>query len=355
MGSAEKIKCVIWDLDNTVWEGVLSESAEVVVKPCITRVIETLDQRGILHSISSKNNIDDAMAQLARVGLEAYFLYPQIHWGAKSHAIAEIQRRLNIGMDALLFIDDQAFERDEVKAAHPEITCWDAAEYLRLLKDERLQPRFIARDAAQRRILYQQAAQRERDEAAYEGPPASFLSTLGMSLTLHEADEVDLQRAEELTVRTNQLNATGITYDYDELNQLRQSSSHRLLMAEFEDCYGSYGKIGLVVLKQGSEHWVIELILVSCRVLSRGVGTILLTTILQEAVKRNKTVFAQFRDTGRNKMMKLALRFAGFTVSEQDATGVDWYRYTQNSPQAIPDYVTVHIDDLAFGLIEEKA
>lgn len=104
-----------------------------------------------------------------------------------------------------------------------------------------------------------------------------------MKFTIYPAQEEDLQRAEELTVRTNQLNATGRTFSYEELDMLRKSPHHRLLVCQLEDKYGDYGKIGLALIHMLDTHWKLEMLLMSCRVVSRGVGTVLLSCILQEA------------------------------------------------------------------------
>src|SRR5678815_3970601 len=114
----KEVKCVVWDLDNTIWNGTLLESDVVRLKPKVADVIRELDSRGILQSIASKNNYEDAMTKLSELAIEQYFLYPEIHWNPKSESISNIQRNMNIGIDTILFIDDQPFERDEVSSSH---------------------------------------------------------------------------------------------------------------------------------------------------------------------------------------------------------------------------------------------
>ena len=86
--SGESIKCVVWDLDNTLWSGVLLESETVALKPQVASIIETLDRRGILHSIASRNDHHMAMQQLSELGIDRYFLYPQINWNSKAASIS---------------------------------------------------------------------------------------------------------------------------------------------------------------------------------------------------------------------------------------------------------------------------
>jgi len=308
---------VVWDLDNTLWEGVLLEGDKICLKPGILDIMNTLDSRGILLSIASKNNYEETMARLTDFGIAHYFLYPQIGWNAKSISIANIQKSLNIGMDTFLFIDDQIFERDEVKAVHPEVTVFDAADYRELLAMPRLNPKLITEDSSRRRLMYIEEQKRQSDEQSYQGTPVEFLASLDMVFNISKACEADLLRAEELTVRTNQLNSTGIQYSYDELKALLDSPHHHLWICELTDKYGSYGKIGLVLVEIKENAWVIRLLLMSCRVVSRGVGTVLLSVLMNEAKAAGKVLQADFRRTDRNRQMLMTYQFANFKERER--------------------------------------
>ena len=100
--------------------------------------------------------------------------------------------------------------------------------------------------------MYQSQLAREEIESEFEGTSEQFLASLGMTFTIAPARREDLQRAEELTIRTNQLNATGRTYSYDELDALRESPDHLLLVASLTDRFGSYGKIGVALVEKGA-------------------------------------------------------------------------------------------------------
>ncbi|OYD09088.1 HAD-IIIC family phosphatase [Paludifilum halophilum] len=337
----KEFKCVIWDLDDTLWDGTLMESDRVVLKESVREILEELDSRGILLSIASRNNYEDAMHKLQEFGIDHFFLYPEINWNAKSSTVGKIQKKLNIGMDTILFIDDQEFERDEVQSAHPEITCMDAGEYLKLLDDSRLQPQFITEDSKRRRLMYLEESQRKKDEEAFDGPSDAFLATLNMKFIISEAREEDLKRAEELTVRTNQLNATGRTYDYEELDAFRQSDNYRLLVCELVDKYGSYGKIGLALIEKTRTHWHLRLLLMSCRVMSRGVGTVFLSYIMQEAKGKSKKLLADFKRTDRNRMMYVTYRFANFQEVSADETGQILFENDLSRIQPFPPHIEV--------------
>lgn len=313
----QSIKCVVWDLDNTVWDGILLEDGEVTLRPHVVHILKTLDERGILHSIASRNDHGAAMAKLKEFGIDEYFLYPQINWNSKAASVSQIAKDINIGLDAVAFVDDQPFEREEVAFTHDKVLCVDSALLEDFLDHPALNPRFITDDSKQRRRMYMADIERDRVEADYVGPKEEFLATLGMVFTIAPCREEDLKRAEELTVRTNQLNTTGYTYSYEELDELRRSPRHKLLISSLDDKHGTYGKIGLTLIELGEEVWTVKLLLMSCRVMSKGVGTIMIHHVLRMAKQAGVRLRAEFVSNDRNRQMLITYRFAGFKEMEK--------------------------------------
>jgi FkbH-like protein len=308
----QSIKCVVWDLDNTVWDGILLEDTQVTLRPHVVEILKTLDARGILHSIASRNDHATAMAKLKEFGIDEYFLYPQINWNSKGSSVGQIAQDINIGLDTIAFIDDQPFEREEVAFTHDKVLCIDSAELDDLLDRPEFNPRFITEDSRLRRHMYMADIRRNREEAEFVGPTDEFLSTLNMVFTIAKAKEEDLKRAEELTVRTHQLNTTGYTYSYEELDAFSASPDHILLISSLEDRHGTYGKIGLTLIEKGPEAWTVKLLLMSCRVMSKGVGMIMIHHILRMAKEAGVKLRAEFLSTDRNRQMLITYRFAGF-------------------------------------------
>ena len=311
------VKCVVWDLDNTIWDGILLEDSEVRLRPAIPHILKTLDERGILQSIASRNDHAAAVAKLRELGLDEYFLYPQINWSSKAASVAQIAKDLNLALDAFAFVDDQPFEREEVAFSHPGVLCVDSADLESLLDRPEFNPRFITEDSRLRRRMYQADIRRNSEEAEFVGPKEDFLATLGMIFTIAPCREEDLKRAEELTVRTHQLNTTGYTYSYEELDALRRSPRHELLIASLEDRHGAYGKIGLSLVEKGPEIWTVKLLLMSCRVMSKGVGTIMIQQLLRRAKEAGVKLRAEFVSNDRNRQMLITYRFAGFKQVEK--------------------------------------
>jgi len=339
-GNSKTVKCIVWDLDETLWDGVLLEG-EVALRPEAAAAIKALDERGILHSVASKNDRALAMEQIAAFGLTDYFLCPQISWDPKSRAVERIAERLNIGIDSLAFIDDQPFEREEVRFAHPQVRCLDSRVDLEGLIDRpEMKPRFATEDQKRRRLMYQEDFSRQAAEESFEGTAEAFLASLGMQLRIAPAVDDDLQRAEELTQRTHQLNSTGYTYDYDELAALQRSPDHLLLVAQLHDKFGDYGKIGLALVENGSDCWTLKLLLMSCRVMTRGVGSALLCDIMRRAKAAGARLQAEFLETQRNRPMKITFRFAGFKPAGQRGDLVLFERDLAEIPP-LPGYMDV--------------
>jgi FkbH-like protein len=336
----ETVKCVIWDLDNTVWHGTLSENDVLQLRPDIQQIMQTLDSWGIVQSVASKNDAPEAMAKLTEYGLADYFLYPQINWGPKSASVKAISSKLNIGLDALVFIDDQAFERDEVTFEYPQVRCFDVTVLDDLLTLNTFRPRFITSESAGRRQLYLADEQRNQ-EAQRVGNNQQFLAQLGLRFLIAKATTADLQRVEELTVRTNQLNSTGYTYSYAELEQLLHSPRHQVLVCELTDRYGSYGKIGVALLEHVGDDWFIRLLLMSCRVMARGVGTVLLHYLIKQAKANGKELYAPFYHTDRNRVMYITYKFAGFETVEQQPDGGELLVYQGPHAPAYPPAIQV--------------
>ena len=119
---APKVKCVAWDLDNTLWEGILVESdpSRIYIKSDVIRLIKSFDVRGIIQTIVSKNDHDLALKVLKQNKISDYFIYPAINWGQKSKNLSTIAKNINIDLNTFALIDDSEFERFEVKNSLPQ-------------------------------------------------------------------------------------------------------------------------------------------------------------------------------------------------------------------------------------------
>ncbi|MFC3745655.1 HAD-IIIC family phosphatase [Paenibacillus sp. GCM10012306] len=339
------LKLVVWDLDDTLWDGIISQDTNVTLNKQIPEIIRTLDSRGILQSVSSKNDYEPAMEMLKHFGLAEYFIYPQINWEPKHANIKYIIEQINIGEDTVAFIDDQEFERGEVKHYLPQVTCIAASEISGLLDRKDLNPQFITADSSLRRQMYQNDIVRKQAESEFQGDSTEFLKTLQMAVTISEAQESDLQRAEELTVRTHQLNSTGYTYSHEELKALLNDDSYKVLVVDLNDVYGGYGTIGLALLQCDEEKWIIKLLITSCRVISRGIGTMLLGYIINLALALDKTVYAEFIKTNRNRIMEITYSIMQFNLVKE-LESKQLLKYEGTGKVQLPEYIRINEQEI---------
>jgi len=305
-----RVKAVIWDLDGTVWDGILGEGMTPVPRPAVVDIIRELDDRGVLQSIASRNS-DEALDALAGFQLAEYFLHPQLGAGAKSAAVARICDLLGVATDATVFVDDEPYERAEVSHAHPDLVCLDAAEAPSLLARADLV--IDAGTRLPRRRLHLEELQRRAAEA--EAGPAmtseQFLETLDMRLALRRVSPADLPRVHELMERTHQLTTIGDAIAADELAAACRSPDHLALVAALTDRFGAYGTIGFALIHAG-ERWTLRALMISCRVRDRGIGSAVLACAQRGAVRRGKPLRAHFVRTPRNRIMYVTLKLAGF-------------------------------------------
>ena len=244
-------KCVVWDLDHTLWSGVLIEDGAegIRLRPGVCDIITELDRRGILQSIASKNNRDDVLPVLEKLGLLEYFLHPQIHWQPKSRSIGAIAQGLNIGVDTLLFIDDQEFEREEVSSAWPQVRVVDAGDYRNLLaRPDCNVP--VSDESRSRRLMYRQEDQRTALQEAHSGDYIAFLKESGIQVEWAPLQEGNLQRVYELAQRTNQMNFSGNRYSMEQLRAVAGDASLDTFVLRCRDRFGSYGIVGFSVVER---------------------------------------------------------------------------------------------------------
>ncbi len=346
-----QVKCLVWDLDNTLWEGTLSEGGGQALRPGVAEALAELDRRGVLLSVASKNEPGPAMENLARLGVADYFLCPQISWDDKGAAMGRIAQLLNLKPEALALIDDSPFERDAVAHLWPQMTLYPHTAVDKLLSLPELTPRFVTETSARRRAMYQADLRRREAKAEFVGTDEGFLESLGIQVTVAPVTEEDLQRVEELTVRTHQLNSTGYTYSYEELAALAQDPGHLFLVCSLRDKYGDSGKVGLLLAGLEGDVMRLKLLIVSCRVMSYGVGGALLNYAVRLAARLGKRLVADFLPTEHNRVMYITYKFVGFEEAEGEGPGL-LLEYRGDGAPALPGYLSW--DDSAVSLPTDK-
>lgn len=335
---AATVKCVVWDLDNTLWDGTLVETEDpdsLTLKPGVRELMEELDHRGIIQSVASKNERDAAMAVLEQLGIAEYFLYPQIHWNPKSDSMEQITKSLNIGIDALAFIDDTAFERQQVQSVWQQVRTYDAVEIGDLLR----RPEFdvpVTVESCNRRAMYRAEEQRNTLMTAGHTDIVDFLKKCNLKLHIFKPTTEDEKlRCYELIVRTNQLNMSGKKYTAGEFEEVLARPEHRNFAFSCADDFGEYGIVGFGQYRIAGENLVFTEFAMSCRVAGKFVESALFAHLL----KAENCTVGKFEvvKTKKNILLRNTLEQIGFGKAAELAENIQ-YSFTdelQNSDLVI--------------------
>lgn len=310
----KKAKCVIWDLDNTLWDGVLVEHGVDGVKPRehVFEVIRELDRRGIINAIASKNHFELAEEALRKFGMWEYFCFPQISWGPKSEAVRAIQKSMNVGINTFLFVDDQPFERAEVEAVHPEVEILTDEEGARLIDHDRCDV-VVTDESRKRRSFYQQQMLREQAAPDSGEDYAAFLRSCEIVLEIEPLVPDLLDRAHELVQRTNQMNFSGHRYSRAQLEVLANDPDKECWVMRCTDRFGDYGIIGFGVVDRPA--WCLEDLMFSCRIQSKRIEHHFIAHLAEKARQTGARVLAaRYRKTLKNSPSGAVFDDLGFVA-----------------------------------------
>ena len=329
-----KVKCVVFDLDNTLWKGVIGDDGPdgVHVRQEALDLIKELDRRGIICAVASKNEFDIAWKKIEDLGLAEHLLFPQIHWGPKSRSVEQIAEDMNVNPNTFAFIDDNPFERREVQASMPMVRVFPETGLMALLdRDEFDVP--VTEQASKRRKSYLAESKRIRTREQSGADADHFLRSCHMRLRLlNPADHRD--RCLEMLDRTNQFNISGRRYSREEFDVLLAQGYHCCWTVM--DDYGDYGIVGYLHAEQREGNWVIVDFVMSCRVAQKRVEEALFTHLSNVLSDQGLPLKIQCVQTERNGPIINKLS----TLGAIDENG--WVVLNQNHPGS--DVVEVIID-----------
>lgn len=341
-------KCLVCDLDNTLWGGVIGEDGMTGIRlgaehpgaafQALQRAILDLAQRGVILAIASKNNHDDAMEAIrTHPGMllrPEHFAAVRINWKDKASNLREIAAELNIGVDSLAFIDDNPVERTWVSEQIPDVTVIDLPPdpygYVRALRDAMVFER-LTLTAEDRERGRQYAEQRVRAELqAQAGSIDEFYESLAQEVEIAHVTPMTLARVAQLTNKTNQFNLTTKRYGEQDIQSMSHSPDWRVYSIKVRDRFGDNGLVGVAISRlvqepDGSGQRTtceIDSFLLSCRVIGRTVETAFLAALVEEARARGATrLRGWFVPSKKNAPAKEFLASQGFTkVADVDGT-----------------------------------
>ena len=322
---AEKVKCVVWDLDNSLWKGILIEDGvtSIVVREEAVRLIHALDQRGIIQSVVSKNDHGEAMEALVQLGLKEYFVYPMVNWDPKSGNLKRLATALNINIDSFALIDDSPFERAEVQSVLPQCRVYSETEISELLGYPELNVP-ITDESKMRRKSYLAEMEREQTFKESGGDYEGFLRSCKMELRIlvpHE--EAQIARCLELIQRSNQLNLSTKRYSEKEFMELLGTENLLCVALQCKDRFGDYGIVGFASVDEGaSEPRLIDLV-ISCRVAQKMVERTLIEWLAERAKGKGCRVLkAELAKTKRNGPLRSVFESLPFSIEEENEGAV---------------------------------
>jgi FkbH-like protein len=317
------IKCVIWDIDNTLLDGVYLESGSQrpPPDPVLLGVLRELAGRGIVHALASRNP-PEAAQYVSQVTGER-FAAAECGWGPKSGAVAAIISELGIAADAVAFVDDELLERAEVSSVLPEVLVLAAEDMPDAAGWPQFSPAVVTAEARRRGEMYAQRRRRQEQARAFGGSRDAFLRYCQTRVVIGPASAADVPRLHELSERTHQFNSAGTLVSQPALAGLIGAPGGEVIAVRLSDRFGDDGIVGgCVIDTAGGLSWRVQLLLMSCRAMGRGVIDALLAWLCQAAASGGaQAVEIPCLVTTRNVPLRIALAGAGFRSDADAAAG----------------------------------
>ncbi len=362
-------KCLVVDLDNTLWGGVLGEDGALGVRvgagdPVaeahrdLQRRILAIKRRGILLAACSKNNPSD-VEELFRIRPDMPlrgedFVCMEIGWQMKHEGLCRIAARLNIGTDSLVFLDDSPAEIELIRQVMPEVEC------VLVPGDPAMRPTCLDRIHSLDRVVitaedmmktrqYQDKAARDSSRRQFSDLEG-YLHSLETRISIRDATYEMLVRAHQLFAKTNQFNLTTRRYTLADLQAFAAAEDSRLLMVRCEDRYGDLGWIGAVLLRAFDSPLVrIDSFVLSCRAMGRAIETAILNHVTALCLVRPgcEAVMGDYVPTHKNAPVREFYDEHGFMLVETDLAGHKTYRLERDARRAMPcDWIKLDVDEL---------
>ena len=347
----QRKKCLVLDLDNTLWGGVLGEDGVDGIKlggdypgkaySYWQRALLQLERNGVILAVCSKNNeadVDEAWQNNPHMILKREnFSSLRINWQDKATGISEIAEELNIGLDSIVFLDDNPVERELIKQALPQV---EVPEFP--LKPYRLMPFFkelvekyfriyaVTNEDMVKTEQYRANAQRRAEESRFIDME-SFLYSLDMRLDIIPADEHNLPRIAQMTQKTNQFNLTTRRYTEADICQRLEQGWHIYCMS-MSDRFGDSGITAAIFLQPVSDVEInIDSLLLSCRILGKGIEEAFIKTVFNLLrLDGYRTVTGDFFPTAKNRQTADFLDRMGMKAETTDDSGAKHYTMALN-------------------------
>jgi len=350
-------KCIVLDLDNTLWGGIIGEdgfdgielghSSNGKAFVDFQKELLSLWNHGIILAINSKNNFDDAMKVINEhpnmILRKKNFASIQINWDDKAQNLKQIAEEINIGLNSIAFFDDDKINRERIKQEFPEVLTIEVPDdpsqfslILKNLNDFNVLQR--TDEDIKRGQMYAQQRERKELEKSISNLD-DFLEQLDIKVKMKNSNEFLIPRISQLTLKTNQFNLTTRRYQEEEIRNFTNDHKFIVGCAQVLDKFGDNGITGVYIINKQDKIWSIDTFLLSCRIMGRGVENGILSQILIDA-KHNgvEEIRANFIPTQKNKPAENFLPDFGFQKE-----GDNWI-YKLNNEIKLPKHLKVEIE-----------
>ena len=332
-------KCLILDCDNTLWGGIVGEGGVDNIKLDnhnypgkvfydFQQTVMDLYKRGIIIALCSKNNEDDVWEVFDNHSCcllkRHHFSAHMINWNNKAENILKLVSDLNIGLDSCVFIDDSPAECELVRSALPEVTVIQVPHplysYADLLHKEGLFDTLsLSKEDLNRSQLYQHEMMR-KNEYNCASNMTEYLTSLQLEATITAPKEKDFSRIAQLTQKTNQFNLSTRRYSEQQIKELSEDKNSVMFILKAQDKFGDYGLTGVFIAKKVNNKGHIDSLMLSCRVLTRGLENVFLSFCLNSMIQLwgAKVWDAEFISTDKNKQIMDFLVSEGFKLTKEN-------------------------------------
>jgi FkbH-like protein len=354
-------KCLVLDCDNTLWGGIVGEDGIAGIKigggypgsayQEFQQEILNLYHRGVILALCSKNNEQDVWEVFRQhpdmILKEANVASARINWEDKATNLRQIAQELNIGLDSMVFVDDNEVEIELVHRTLPEIVTLHlpddkVADYRDMLASLGVFDTLtISDEDRQRGVMYRAEASRKRlQEQALD--MSTFLASLEMKAEVRAADALSIPRIAQLTQKTNQFNLTTKRYSDSEIASLTGAIDSEVLSLRIKDRFGDSGLVGVAILKHQSDGTHIDTFLLSCRVLGRMVEDWFLRHILHHVRRqRRQIVWGTYFPTSKNIQTEAFYEKQGFVAVRRSEEGRRTFSFSLEEPiPPLPSHIT---------------
>lgn len=316
---SKKIKCIAWDLDNTIWDGILAEvnQDQLILRDGVVETIKELDRRGIIQIIVSKNDIGAVEPVLNQLGIRQYFIYVLSNWNSKSVNIYNAARMLNINIDTIGLIDDSDFERREVSNTLPCVRVYDE-NLCKLIQHGEFDVEINAESIHRRESYLQEASRKQVLAGLFAGDNTGFIRDCKIEIRIKGiSTQQEMERSYELLQRTNQLNLSAKKYSRDAFQSMLRDGSESIIVY-VKDRYGDYGQVAFIHFQDENELTITEFAM-SCRVAAKYVEAGIFNAIQRHF---HKPILMLGKKTDRNGTLIDALNKCSFLSTSRDESEI---------------------------------